>query len=702
MRISEIPEGHPRIYLRPADLAAVREKTEMAEFQPAWDRVRQSKRAVCKAFVYLMLGDMAAGREAVAQGLEDLRSGSDGRLFYNFMHRGACVYDWCYDLLSDADKQDYIEAFKQFAALDHDRGYPPDENRMNSTTGHDCEGFIMTNALPAGVAVYDEWTGMYELAARIFFERFVESCNFYYTAHLHHQGTHYNGERFVHDQATAWLFRRFGAGDVFSGEQQFVLYQLLYTLRPDGKFLKAGDDNDGLGESSHKCLPARLASSYYGDPFLLSFSECKTFSPGHADFYAIFDLLFLEPDAARAPFQDLPLTRYFGSPMGTMIARTGWDLDVESRNAVVHMHIGEYHFGNHHHRDFGTFQIYYRGPLAIDTGVYQAGDDSMYGTDHWRHYYRHTVAHNGLMILDPATMDEDYGGQSPADPELPRSLAAIEAGICRLAEVTGRAFGPDPAALDYSYLAGNITGAYADSKARKVERSMVTINTRNQTHPLVFVVFDRVVSTHPEFKKAWYLHSIQEPQVEGRSTTIVRDGLSDHEGEYGGQLVVETLLPSVTHIEKVGGDGRECWNEATQTNYVVDMTDRRAAGDELGAWRIEVIPAEPSEEDLFLNVLTAMDVGTVAPEVVLVEADGLVGARTVGQTVLFSRAEEPLREASFELEGDGEQRALICGVEPGEWEIGGPRGMGETYRVTDEGKCLYIQGEAGEYRVRTI
>ena len=65
----------------------------------------------------------------------------------------------------------------------------------------------MTNLLPAGVAVHDEDPEMYEIAAEIFFDRFVESCNFYYRAHMHHQGTHYNGERFVHDIATSWFFQ---------------------------------------------------------------------------------------------------------------------------------------------------------------------------------------------------------------------------------------------------------------------------------------------------------------------------------------------------------------------------------------------------------------------------------------------------------------------------------------------------------------
>ncbi|MDP6041700.1 MAG: heparinase II/III family protein, partial [Candidatus Latescibacteria bacterium] len=588
VEIPHVPKGHPRVYVQLEDLPDVRNKIEMPEFQEAWEQIRTSDQPVCKAFVYLVTGDEVIGRQAIVEGLENLESGHDGRPFYNHMHKAACIYDWCYDLLSDQDKADYIAAFKTFAALDHNRGYPPNPERAKSVTGHDCEGFVMTNMMPSGVAIYGEDPEMYEASAQIFFDQHLPACNYYYQAHMHHQGTHYNGERFVHDIATAWMFRKMGAGDIFSADQQFVLYQLIYHLRPDDQFLKMGDDNDGTGNSLHKRLPARLAGMYYDDSYLLAFSECKSFSGSQHDFYSIFDLLFLKPNAPRAEFDELPLTKYFDFPMGTMVVRTGWDRGVESKSAMVQMHIGQMYYSNHHHLDFGTFQIYYRGLLAMDTGVYQAGDESMYGTDPWRDYYQQTLAHNGLMIFDPATLKEDHGGQHAIRHET-RTLEDLQKEHRRLGRVTGWAFGPDEKTPRYSYLAGDVTQAYG-TKAEKVARSMVMLNTGDEMYPCVFVVYDQVVSKQADFKKAWYLHSLQEPVVNGMQTTVVCDGEAYYGGQYGGQLVVETLLPSEVTIEKVGGSGKECWNEATQKNYVVDLSGSRAKGDELGAWRIEVIP----------------------------------------------------------------------------------------------------------------
>ena len=131
----------------------------------------------------------------------------------NHMHMAACVYDWCYGLLTEDEKAAFVAEFKDFFAKDHDRGYPPREEKLNPIVGHDAEGCIMTNLLPAGVAVYDEEAELYELAARIFFERYIEPRAFHYRAHMHHQGHHYHAERFEHDQLTSWLFRRMGAGE---------------------------------------------------------------------------------------------------------------------------------------------------------------------------------------------------------------------------------------------------------------------------------------------------------------------------------------------------------------------------------------------------------------------------------------------------------------------------------------------------------
>ncbi|MBT4817377.1 MAG: hypothetical protein HON70_16860, partial [Lentisphaerae bacterium] len=519
--IPTVPQGHPRVYLRAVDVAALREKVTLPEFAKAWESVQtvavsekpRKDRAFCKALVYLVTGDEVVGRAAVETALASLLGTSplwngeqtkDGRPMLNHMHIGACVYDWCYPLLSAEEKTAFIAGFKEFFAQDHKRGYPPNETKLNPIVGHDAEGCIMTNLLPAGVAVYDEEPELYELGARIFFTRYVEPRTFHYRSHMHHQGHHYHAERFAHDQLTSWLFRRMGAGDVLSREQRYVPYELLYFLRPDRKFFASGDGGDDSGTEHIKRLCLGLTGAYYRDPYLLNLFDDPAFAV--SGFYHLPDLLFLDPGMERRPLGELPKTKYFGSPMGDMLARTGWEIDSRnSRDAAVQMRIGEFYFGNHHHSDFGTFQIHYRGPLAIDTGIYWGSKETCYGSPHWKNYYIQTVAHNGLMIFDPQTDQEDFGGQVRLDGWRMRGMQ-VPPDAHRLGRVTSHAFGPDAITPEYSFIAGDISNAYATTKIQRVRRAMATLNTGVAGFPLVFAVFDEVSAAQPELKKAWYLH----------------------------------------------------------------------------------------------------------------------------------------------------------------------------------------------------
>ena len=708
--IPKVPEGHPRVYVRPADVTALRKKVELPEFAAAWDSVKtraamtgKKKKdvAFCKALVYLVTSDRATCRAAIEEALANLRKATplwngklvkDGRPMCNHMHMGACVYDWCYDLLTDEEKSSFIVEFKDFFAKDHDRGYPPKEGKLNAIVGHDSEGCIMTNLLPAGVAVYDEEPELYDLAARIFFTRYIEPRTFHYRSHMHHQGHHYHAERFAHDQLTSWLFLRMAAGEVLSREQRYVAYEFLYFLRPDRKFFASGDGGDDAGTESMKRVCLGLTGAYYRDPYLLTlFDDPKFYARG---FLRFVDLLFLEPGLERRPLSELPKTKYFGSPMGDMLARTGWDtLPGKSRDAAVQMRIGEYYFGNHHHSDFGTFQIHYRGPLAIDTGIYWGSKETCYGSPHWRNYYIRTLAHNGLMIFDPKTAKEDFGGQiRPLGWRLRGKQRPTDA--YRLGQVLGHSFGPDAMTPEFSFLSGDITRAYGETKAKRVRRAMAALNTGGDGFPLVFAVFDEVVAAQPDFKKAWYLHCIQEPQVVGRRATIVRDGPSLHGGQYGGQLVVASLLPQEASLVKVGGPGKECWNEVTGENYM-PKTNRRPKSSEIGAWRIEVVPSQPAAEHRFLHVMTTMDKGAPAPPVLPIRSGDAVGARVLNRAVVFRPVEQAAEAIAFDLPGEGDCGVLVCGVSPGPWSVALPGRETVRLDVSADAGCAYFHAAPG-------
>ncbi|MDF2715603.1 MAG: hypothetical protein K0R28_2528, partial [Paenibacillus sp.] len=210
------------------------------------------------------------------------------------------------------------------------------------------------------------------------------------------------------------------------------------------------------------------------------------------------------------------------------------------------------------------------------------------------------------------------------------------------------------------------------------------------------IVYDKVVSSDPNFKKYWLLHSMEEPQVAGGTTTIVRS-----EAGYSGKLVNETLLPQAGNalIEKIGGPGREF--EVFGTNYLQEPS--RPAGQhtvEAGAWRVQISPQAPAETDHFLNVMQVMDNGSTAPLATSkVESERMVGAAVADVVALFSKSGD--RESgtvSFSVYGTQPKlQFIIADLAAGSWKIedgGGQQSWGE---VTAEGGVLYFNGAPGTY-----
>ena len=698
----KVPKDHPRVYVRRKDLPEIKAKLHSTEFTISWAAVRKSRQSLCRAFVYLITRKKEEGRSAITSALRELKKCKDARTPNNAMHWGACVYDWCYDLLSPNEKNQFIAEFKRIATSHHP-GYPANPDG-HAVVGHGTEGWLLTDQLPAGLAIYDESPQMFDAAAKLFFSKFVPARNFFYASHMHHQGDSYIATRFQHDLLASWLFKRIGAGDVFMRQQQFVAFQLMYHLRPDGQQFRSGDTYDCSGKSNSKRRLMLLSGTYYEDPYLMEMAD-SDFYHQPSFFDRVFELLFRKPGLVKRPLEGLPPSKYFPPPMGEIVARTGWGMgmDSESRDAVVHMRIGEYFFGNHQRKDFGTFQIYYRGPVAIASGLYQ-GQNQPYGSPHWLNYHHQTIAHNGLLIYDPlekmAKGSVNDGGQRWPNngADHPKDLQTLLEKDYRMGRVTAHEFGPIPTIPLYSYIAGDITQAYASTKVDKVTRSMVTLNTLNSDWPCLFVVFDRVVSTEPSFKKTWLLHSIQEPKIQERTVTIVRDG--NHytgKGRYGGKLVVESLLPEQAIITKVGGSGKQFWIESAKRNFTSD----KGGSAEPGSWRIEISPKRPAKADTFFHVLTVMDDTTPkGPSVRQISSDTLIGAEVLNLAVFFGRNSELLQQADFVLKKPALTKMLICDLMPGLWSIAKDGKQLTIARATDKGKCIYIEALPGSYSLR--
>lgn len=710
------PPEHPRLYLRAAQVAELETRLRDPVLQPAVQKLRHAAekpgqvKVEWDALNFLITKDNRAGRATIEAALSFLKKSKlpdkqDAcRVTGRAMVTGAMAYDWLYPLLTLEERQAFIAELVRLAKT-LECGYPP--TRQGSVTGHASEAMIMRDMLSAGIAIYDEFPEMYKLAAGRFFREHLPVRNWFYGGHAYHQGDSYGVHRFSWDLFPLWIFDRMGAGHMFNPEQRFVPYLWVYTTRPDGQRLRAGDTfahSAPRGEPWSDYGASLLTASYYGDGVLLD-QHLRQNRGSSKD--AIFEVLWRDTSLQPVPVSSLPLSRTFGSPFGWAVARTGWGQDA----VIAEMKVNEYNFANHQHLDAGAFQLYYKGALALDSGLY-SGSSGQYGSPHCRNYYWRTVAHNALLVHDPKEVFSrtgDYGNDGgqrlPNGRSEPRHLADLqspEKGY-RTGRVTAQGVGPDARAPDYTLLQGDITEAYS-AKVKQVARSFVFLNLRDKRVPAALIVFDRVVSADPAFRKTWLLHTQEEPGLGGGGASVS----CTRPGE-GGRLNLDVLLPEAANLDLgvIGGPGKEFWVDGKNYANDLDAAALKRGSMELGAWRVEASPKAAAADDLFLNVMQVTDrEGGARWPVSKLEADGRVGCLIAGPAaswlVLFRR--DTARSGQlvrFTVPGAKPCHVLLTDLTPGVWiaqRAGGPKGSAQT--ADEASGSIWFDAEPGEWIVQ--
>lgn len=707
------PKEHPRLFVRKEHLDTIRKHREHSRLKPIWEFYSQAALTpdipedldaakvmfLGHAMLYLFEGTETKGLQAISVALEVLQRADFpmekqdvSRDIGNLMLMGAIVYDWCYPLLKAGERELFIAQFERLAAM-LEIGYPPVP--QSAVTSHTGEAMLMRDMLGAGIAIYDENPEMYNYVCDFFFSEIVPARNYVYQSHTHHQGDSYGTTRYKWETFPLLMFDRMGFGNVYSDDYGQVPYYWIYIRRPDGLFIRGGDSytsGDPADPSKTKDTFFSYAASYYKNAHFQyqhqwMYGDSPSIDP-------ILDLVLVDPFVDTEPPDNLPLTRYFGDPAGTMVARTGWRMGLDSPDVVAEMKVGAYYFANHQHLDAGSFQLYYKGDLAIDSGFYRGIG---YNSQHVRNYHRRTVAHNCMLVYDPEERFPDGhandGGQRMPNgrKELKRIQDLFEE--YKTGEVVARYMGPDPHAPELSYLKGDLTSAYSSHKVKEYFRSFAFFNLKDDLRPAILIVFDRVLAVQPGFKKSWLLHSMEEPEVHGNLTVIRRT-----EHGYNGKLVNHTLLPSVddVQIEKVGGEGKQFWVE--DRNYPL-----KESKPEAGSWRVEISPVRPEEENLFLNVLQVMDNvdGPEPVQPVLITAEHVVGCRLPGMAALFSRSGRQLSSSFvFEISNDGEPcRIWLFDLAPCNWQIRRQNGEDGLIVSVGEDGVLRMEGAGGFYEV---
>lgn len=714
------------------------------ENSPKTNENRQAREKLdALAFKYLMnpTANLASGQAAVAGAKQYFGSlalpaaGGDHHTIGRNLLTAAFVYDWCYALLTDEDKRFFIERIERMASQFTEIGYPA--FKQSAVTSPGSSEIWLLDLLAAGIAIYDEKPEMYNIVSEFLYEQVFPARDFLYESGMPYNGVAYGPGKYMIDLWPSWLYLKMGLDDPYRNpNMKEVPYRWLYDRRPDGQLLRSGDNYistyadpgeywDIIGDTAY---PEYL----YRDGLILAEADrmrpnIKTDDRANS---ALFALLLRDLTLTSRPITDISeksLTRYFGSPIGSMVARTGWTTydvaspDFASPDVVAEMKIQEWSVNDHAHWDAGSFQLYYKGALAIKSGVYEDLDATNtlvgYASQHDLNYHKRSIAANALLIEDPAetfkyrgtTRSNDGGQRIANDGYQPHNLNDLKdpAKGYRTGEVLSHGIQADAngqplAAPDFSYLKGDITDAYSD-KVSEVKRSFVFLNLKNASIPAALITYDKVTAASSSYQKKWLLHSEETPAVNGNRTVIKRE-----EGSYDGKLVNDTLLPAASSadITTVGGSGNEYFVDGT--NY--PMGDKYPVNTvEGGTYRVEVSPKAEAPTDRFLNVMQVMDTGTTPASPVYLEARTTTNAKRhdgvmIRDRVVFfgysgERNSDTLKFNVANTPPYATFKILIADMAAGFWQVKRTGETGFLVRSTKEGGFIEFAGAPGEYTI---
>ena len=489
----------------------------------------------------------------------------------------------------------------------------------------------------------------------------------------------------------------------------------LYKVLPDGSLARDDDDEyPPLNAQDRHVLG--YAVHRFKDPLAAFLQQKSGWIPERGDL-PVLDFLWRDDsvvprDPLATPEAELPRQRLFRG-VGHLVLRSGWGPDA----TWIQLAAGPY-FAKHDHLDMNHFVIYHRGHLAIDAGADYTDTES----PHYLNHYRRTVAHNTLLVyqkgerffwgedLWPAANDGGQRMDSSRFWNTVRSLADWQ----RTRDLWDRgrieAFESAPGA--YAYARADGTRAYQPSKLDRFVRELTWLPDAN-----VLFVLDRVRSREADFRKVWLLHGVSQPTVEGPRASGGSGGAGtprpvDHGGtsypeatvitfqDGAGRLRVHPVLPVERELVARGGPGWEFWTPGDEfgedwgsgKNWPLDPPEggplpadpylkkmwKTFWGEDLGrlspsnrrgvvpgGWRIEVSPAKPARDDLFLNILEIGDQSSLPLRVERIFGHNLSGAVVAEAATVLHAVEEAPVEAEATVPDVATAALLLTGLEAG-------------------------------------
>ena len=411
------------------------------------------------------------------------------------------------------------------------------------------------------------------------------------------------------------MARRFESYDGFQKAPGFFYQRLAYEmfqpypglwLYGSERYPVEGDGSDVYGGHNEYPRHLRTVLAQYFRGSVLSKHVANKQRIGSNAESRLQDFLYEEEPDSPLPLTEFPLA-HIAPGIGKVYARSDWTADA----TWFRFDCGDYWAG-HQHFEVGNFEIFRYAPLATESGEYHD-----YLSNHSVNWLIRSIAHNCILVYQPDEVWKNLrdGGRNPYANDGGQSkkwewtVDALDIWKSRRDQFERGDIVAYENKPEFVYVAGECTKAYVATKLGQWLRQILFIR------PHTFVIFDRVLSTRPEYEKTWVLHCRLDPKINAFSSMIAQGK---------GTLVVQTLLPQNPVVRKVEG--------YTYRGQTFDPP-KTVHSEVANRWRIEVLPSEARKEEIFLHVLFT----DVPRPVSLITNAGQVGARIGDGEVLFNR-----------------------------------------------------------------
>ena len=603
------------------------------------------------------------------------------------MFTAAIVYDWCYSAMSEQDKIDmmrgvefclcksknYVGSYKSNLEI----GFPP--SGQGAVCGHGSERQLLRDYLSFAIAIYDEEPSWYDFIGGRFFQDYVPVRNEFYKAGMYPQGISvYVQIRFTSDLWSAWIMKSATGKNPYSDDMARVVPSLFSRVVDGGvTIFDEGDCEEKSDQEILKglALAASISAYLYNDGTAAAWAEYMGYAYSGSLNLLILKSNGVTPDDSR--HEGLDLICYNGGFMNEIVAHSDWSASAVS----VLMKIGGRTTANHDHGDAGSFQLYYKGILAGDTGFYDT-----YNSTHFKNYHQATIAHNSIVIYRNGSVIGQKVGSSYSEPTTYNQWMTDNYKTATLSAVSYGYSDEKKTKPTYAYIAGDISPAYLGNVTKADRRMLAVFDTKNPDVPLYFIVYDNVTGTNNSDRATFLLHTKSDPTVSGNTVSAFAGS---------GKVILQNIIGG-DKIEKIGGKDK---------NYVVNGSQvATKGGEDDGFWgRVEISSENSSKNDVMLNVMYVTDTtNKTLTKATKIEGDKVAGA-TIGNTAAVF-VEESLKydnSFSFVTTGTEELNYYVSGVKAGKWTVT----VGSTtltVTATEEGGLLTFTAPAGNVTITPV